>query len=287
MKTTNQFKEVIQGYILNQTLLSEPFKIKVESKKKNIDDCVTYILNEVKKSGCNGFADDEIFGMAMHYYDEENIDIGKKVNAKVVVNHVDSSDKAKAYNHNANEIKFINQNLKEEPNKEMQDNWKQDLKDLRSTPKKYWDAMPLESFSEDKERHDQIKFMQDFYTTKSYKINKINKNEITVIRGKIRELGDKKQIDILKSSIKIIETNPVKYWENINSERYKNDHLNKDQYKNDLYIINHYKSAPKTKPKSAPKKTASKPRKTVAKKIVKEPVLQPVKIDKNGQASLF
>ena len=29
---------------------------------KNIDDCVTYILNYVKKSGCNGFTDGEIFG---------------------------------------------------------------------------------------------------------------------------------------------------------------------------------------------------------------------------------
>ncbi|MBP9481471.1 MAG: hypothetical protein KBF15_08460, partial [Parabacteroides sp.] len=36
--------------------------------EKNIDDCVTYILNEVKKSGCNGFADDEIYSMAVHYY---------------------------------------------------------------------------------------------------------------------------------------------------------------------------------------------------------------------------
>ena len=35
---------------------------------KNIDNCITYILNQVKKSGCCGFSDDEIFGMALHYY---------------------------------------------------------------------------------------------------------------------------------------------------------------------------------------------------------------------------
>ena len=29
---------------------------------KNIDDCVTYILNYVQKSGCNGFTDGEIYG---------------------------------------------------------------------------------------------------------------------------------------------------------------------------------------------------------------------------------
>ena len=54
---------------------------------KNIDDCITYILNEVKKSGCNGFADDEIFSMALHYYDEDNIDVGNPVSCHVVVNH--------------------------------------------------------------------------------------------------------------------------------------------------------------------------------------------------------
>ena len=31
---------------------------------KNIDDCVTYILNYVQKSGCNGFTDGEKIGRA-------------------------------------------------------------------------------------------------------------------------------------------------------------------------------------------------------------------------------
>jgi peptidyl-tRNA hydrolase len=42
----------------------------------------------VQKSGCNGFTDDEIFGMAVHYYDEDNIEVGKPMNAHVVVNHI-------------------------------------------------------------------------------------------------------------------------------------------------------------------------------------------------------
>ena len=55
---------------------------------KNIDDCVTYILNYAKKSGCNGFTDGEIFGQAVHYYDENEIEVGKPMNCQVVVNHV-------------------------------------------------------------------------------------------------------------------------------------------------------------------------------------------------------
>ena len=55
---------------------------------KNIDDCVTYILNYVQRSGCNGFTDGEIFGQAVHYYDENGIEIGKPLNCQVAVNHV-------------------------------------------------------------------------------------------------------------------------------------------------------------------------------------------------------
>ena len=37
----------------------ELFAAKYDNPDKNIDDCVTYILNWVQKSGCNGFCDDE------------------------------------------------------------------------------------------------------------------------------------------------------------------------------------------------------------------------------------
>ncbi len=29
--------------------------------------------DEVRQSGCNGFADEEIYSMALHYYDEEDM----------------------------------------------------------------------------------------------------------------------------------------------------------------------------------------------------------------------
>ena len=55
---------------------------------KNIDDCVTYILNYVKNSGCNGFSDGEIYGQAVHYYDENEIEVGNPIDCHVAVNHV-------------------------------------------------------------------------------------------------------------------------------------------------------------------------------------------------------
>src|SRR5690606_22839656 len=59
----------------------------LKKENKNIDDCITYIFNQVQKSGFNGFTDDEIFGMAVHYYDEDDLKPGKKIEMNVVVNH--------------------------------------------------------------------------------------------------------------------------------------------------------------------------------------------------------
>ena len=87
MKSTDTFKNTISAYLTQYATQDELFADKLNNPDKNIDDCITYILNTVQKSGCNGFADDEIFNMAIHYYDEANIEIGKKIDAKVVVNH--------------------------------------------------------------------------------------------------------------------------------------------------------------------------------------------------------
>ena len=70
----------------------ELFAAKYDNHDKNIDDCVTYILNWVQKSGCNGFCDDEIYGQAIHYYEEKDIEVGKPLNCQVSVNHHDTVD---------------------------------------------------------------------------------------------------------------------------------------------------------------------------------------------------
>ena len=87
MKTTDTFKNTIQSHLQSVAENDSLFAKTLKKPTKNIDDCMTYILNSVQKSGCNGFADDEIFGMAIHYYDEDTIEIGKSINCKVVVNH--------------------------------------------------------------------------------------------------------------------------------------------------------------------------------------------------------
>jgi hypothetical protein len=87
MKSTAHFKQTIQNYLEQRAADDELFAASYAKANKNIDDCITYILNEVRKSGCNGFADDEIYSMAVHYYDEDNIEVGKPMDCRVTVNH--------------------------------------------------------------------------------------------------------------------------------------------------------------------------------------------------------
>lgn len=86
-KATDYFKRTIQSYLERRAQEDELFAPRYANPKKNIDDCITFILNYVKQSGCNGFADDEIYSLALHYYDEDDIDIGKPLKCNVVVNH--------------------------------------------------------------------------------------------------------------------------------------------------------------------------------------------------------
>lgn len=88
MKTTDHFKRTIQAYLEQRAVEDEFFAVTYDKADKNIDDCITYILNEVQRSGCNGFTDGEVFSMAVHYYDEDNIEVGKPMDCQVVVNHV-------------------------------------------------------------------------------------------------------------------------------------------------------------------------------------------------------
>lgn len=88
MKSTETFKQTIKAHLDKRAAEDDLFASTYAKEGKNIDDCVNYILNTVRNSGCNGFADDEIFSMAVHYYDEDNIEISGSVNLnKVIVNH--------------------------------------------------------------------------------------------------------------------------------------------------------------------------------------------------------
>lgn len=86
-ESLNEFQKTIKAYLDKRASEDELFAKSYAKEKKSIKECCNYIISEVKKSGRCGFADDEIFGMAVHYYDEDDLGKIPTDNARVVVNH--------------------------------------------------------------------------------------------------------------------------------------------------------------------------------------------------------
>ena len=83
----NVFKQVIEEHLNELAKQDVLFAKTYKKENKSIDECLDYIISEVKGSGRIGFADEEIYGLAVHYYDEDNIEIVKpKESVRVVVN---------------------------------------------------------------------------------------------------------------------------------------------------------------------------------------------------------
>jgi len=78
MSKQNPLKEAIQSYLDERAKTDELFAVAYKKKNKSIDECCTYIMGEAKKRGnavC--MSDEEVFGLAVHYYDEDDIKVNK------------------------------------------------------------------------------------------------------------------------------------------------------------------------------------------------------------------
>lgn len=101
MKPSPVFKQVFQNYLVEYAKSDSLFAANYLKSNKSLDDCITYILNTIQKSGYNCLTDDEVYNMAIHYYDEDTIEVGKPVSCKVVVNqHVELTEEEKQQERN-------------------------------------------------------------------------------------------------------------------------------------------------------------------------------------------
>lgn len=70
------FKAVIKDYLDNRAKTDRQFAKSYKKKNKSLDECCNYILGEVKKKAKTGqivLPREEVFGLAVHYYDEDDI----------------------------------------------------------------------------------------------------------------------------------------------------------------------------------------------------------------------
>lgn len=84
-KGNQSFKMAIQSYLEKKAKEDSLFAVTYAKENKNIDECCDYIIEEARKRGGNvvAISDSEVFGMAIHYYDEDNIKVNRQSGYKV------------------------------------------------------------------------------------------------------------------------------------------------------------------------------------------------------------
>ncbi len=125
---TNDFKKIIQSYLEERAKSDELFAVSYKKPGKSIDECCDYIIGEAKKRGnAVAMTDNEVFGLAVHYYDEDNIKVnevsgGYKVSAPTAtpIPKVELTEEEKKAAHEA-AIKRLSEEqyqlLRKKPNK--------------------------------------------------------------------------------------------------------------------------------------------------------------------------
>lgn len=83
-KENQSFKMAIKSYLEQRAKEDSLFAVSYAKENKSIDECCDYIVGEAKKRGGNAvvMSDNEVFGMAVHYYDEDDIKVNKQSNYK-------------------------------------------------------------------------------------------------------------------------------------------------------------------------------------------------------------
>lgn len=82
------FAEVIKSYLDRRAAEDPQFAESYANSKKSIAECCDYIVSEVRRQNRTAMTDDEVYGLAVHYYDEADpgrIDKGIASRARIVI----------------------------------------------------------------------------------------------------------------------------------------------------------------------------------------------------------
>lgn len=94
--------DTIKEYLDKRAESDPQFAVCYAKENKNIKDCFAYIISEARKKASSNvccMSDDEVFGLAVHYYDEDDLDMSgakkERKSAGVKIVKSDSTPKAK------------------------------------------------------------------------------------------------------------------------------------------------------------------------------------------------
>ena len=99
-ESMKHFENAIKEYLDGRAKADAKFAEKYSNGKKSIKECCRFIISEMRKKadgGCYGATDAEVYGLAVHYYDEPDLkfeDMGGE--AKVVINREPTAEELEA-----------------------------------------------------------------------------------------------------------------------------------------------------------------------------------------------
>lgn len=84
MKSSNAVMDVVRNYMEERCASDPILAIKYANPAKSIEKALNYVASEVQKSGLTIMDSDSVFGLILHYYDE-NLEDVPNVNCKIAV----------------------------------------------------------------------------------------------------------------------------------------------------------------------------------------------------------
>lgn len=83
------FEEAIEAHLKKLAKTDKLFAKTFAKKNKSIKECCNYIMGEAKKAvkggKCIALSDEEVYNLAVHYYDEDDIEAPDDIAGEVVV----------------------------------------------------------------------------------------------------------------------------------------------------------------------------------------------------------
>ena len=84
-KNVDKVNEVIKAHLDAMAQKDACFAERYANPDKNIDECMDYILGEARRRGMTVYmSDQEVYGMAVHYYEEDDLKVSKISNGERV-----------------------------------------------------------------------------------------------------------------------------------------------------------------------------------------------------------
>ena len=96
MKSNNAAIAAMQQMLQERCIAEPTFAIKMANPSKSMEGAVNYLCGQIQKSGLCCVDDATVMNILVHYFDENEIEEGGKVNCNIVVSKPELSDEDKA-----------------------------------------------------------------------------------------------------------------------------------------------------------------------------------------------